>query len=362
MLPAISTQLSRDSISVAERTIWLYAKPQDINDATFFYIQIIERAIRDLGLQLIRVDTIQNIPERADVFVIDCKRAVEVRLRRPRSKLWLWLQGIVPEEAELQLGSKIRKWYWTTFERMSIPRAKCVFMVSHAMKDHYGRKYGYRNLPVFIMPCVNQRLDQALFATSQKYSTPRFVYAGSMHRWQCIEEMLDSFALIRGRFPSASLTIYTAEQAAASRMIEARGLAGVDVTYCKPAELPLVLAGYKYGFILRHQHAVNAVATPTKVSSYMAAGVIPILTSAVTDFAERLADVDPIVLLKSADPQEVFAAICRMEARTLTPEMVFASYSKVFREYFDLDRYVSPMSSFLRDSVLAGCNLAETSA
>ena len=123
-------------------------------------------------------------------------------------------------------------------------------------------------------------------------------------------------------------------------MIAARGLEGVDVAYCKPAELPLVLAGYKYGFILRHQHAVNAVATPTKVSSYMAAGVIPILTDAVTDFAERLAGIDPIVLLKTADPQEVFAAICRMEARTLTPDSVLASYSKVFREYFDLDRYV----------------------
>lgn len=360
MLPTNSTALSMDIASVAVRSVWLYAKQPDINDATFFYIQVIERALRNLGLKLIRVDTIQNIPRHADVFVIDCKRAVEVRLRRPQSKLWLWLQGIVPEEAELQLGSKIRKLYWSAFERMSIPKAKCVFMVSHAMKDHYARKYGYRNLPVFIMPCVNQKLDQTLFATPEKYSAPRFVYAGSMHRWQCIEETLDSFSLIRGRFPSASLTIYTADQASASRMIAARGVEGVAVTYCTPAELPHALAGYKYGFILRHHHAVNAVATPTKVSSYMAAGVIPILTTAVTDFAGRLADVDPILLLKSADPQEVFAGICRMESRILTGDTVFASYSKVFQEYFDLEKYVLPMCGFLLGSVLPDRDLGRT--
>ena len=96
MLPAISTKLSRDSISVADRTVWLYAKQQDINDATFFYIQVIESALNNLGLKLARIDTIRSIPERADVLVIDCKRAVEVRLRRPQCKLWLWLQGIVP--------------------------------------------------------------------------------------------------------------------------------------------------------------------------------------------------------------------------------------------------------------------------
>ena len=330
------------------KTVWFYAKHAELNDATFFYIQILERAFMELDLKVIHVDTMHKIPARANVLVIDCKRAVEMRVRRPRSKIWLWLQGIVPEEVELHRGSAIRKWYWTAFERMSIPGVQGVFMVSHAMKAHYERKYGFRNLPLFIMPCVNQRLDQTLFATPQKYSTPRFVYAGSMHRWQCIEETLDSFSLIRSKFPFASLTIYTADQASASKLIAARGLEGVEVTYCKPSELPLALSSYKYGFVLRHEHVINAVATPTKVSSYMAAGVIPILTTAVTDFAEHLVDVDPVLLLKSADPQEVFAAICRMEARTLTPEAVFASYSKVFREYFDLDQYIPSISNFLR--------------
>lgn len=354
------TALSANGLSSAERAVWLYAKKVDINDATFFYVQVVERALAELGLRLIRANSIQEIPMRADIFVIDCKRATEVRLRRPQSRFWLWVQGIVPEEAELQFGSKMRKWFWTGLERMSIPKAKCVFMVSHAMKDHYARKYGFRSLPVFIMPCVNQRLDPTLFVTPQKYSAPRFVYAGSMHRWQCIEEMLDSFSLIRGKFPTASLTIYTKEQAPASRMIAARSLEGVELAYCRPEELPLALAKYKYGFILRHHHIVNAVATPTKVSSYMAAGVIPIITKAVFDYAERLVDADPIVLLNEADPREILAGICRLEARNFTGEEVLASYSKIFREYFDLDLYGPAISSFLANSVFADRNLAKT--
>ena len=51
----------------------------------------------------------------------------------------------------------------------------------------------------------------------------------------------------------------------------------------------------------------------------------------------------------STDPQEVVAAICRMEGRALTTEAVLASCSKVVQEYFDLDLYVPSIGDFMRD-------------
>lgn len=47
------------------------------------------------------------------------------------------------------------------------------------------------------------------------------------------------------------------------------------------------LRDVKFGFVLRDDIAVNNVATPTKLSSYLSAGVIPIYSSALKDFYEK---------------------------------------------------------------------------
>jgi hypothetical protein len=336
-----------------DERVFLYARRADVNDATSFYIDTIAGVLRGSGRQLIHTDDVRNIPWRADVLVVNCKVAIMIHLLRPRSKVWLWLQGIVPEETELHMGSTIRKMYWTIFERVALPRANGIFMVSEAMRTHYANKYKFSNLPTFIMPCVNQELNAESFVSPMKYSQMRFAYAGSLHKWQCIDETLDSYSLIKKRFPSASLTFLTSDRAKATEMIESRKLQDVEVEYCKPSELQGVLAGFKYGFALRQAHPVNTVATPTKVSSYMAAGVIPILTTAVSDFTVRLSGVSPMVMLEEPDPQLVLDGVCRIEANSLDPTAVFHSYVKVFEEYFDLQRYSGAIQAFFRETGMA---------
>jgi hypothetical protein len=44
------------------------------------------------------------------------------------------------------------------------------------------------------------------------------------------------------------------------------------------------LQSIKFGFCIREDTPINNVATPTKLSSYVANGVMPIYTSAVKDF------------------------------------------------------------------------------
>jgi hypothetical protein len=262
----------------------------------------------------------------------------------------LWLQGIVPEEAELQRGSQLRKMYWTMFERRSIPRANGVFMVSEAMKLHYANKYNFANITVLTMPCVNQKLNHCSFATPLKYSSLRFVYAGGLQLWQCFDKTLDSYSLIKKSFPSATFTVLTRDRLKALDMIERRMVQGVSVDYCRPSEMQNVLAKFKYGFVLRHPHPVNAVATPTKVSSYMAAGVIPIMTTAVSDYAKRLAGIEPVVMLEKPEPQLVLKGVSRVESISLDQSAVFDSYSRAFEQYFDLERYVPLIQAFFLDT------------
>jgi hypothetical protein len=332
------------------RTWYFPLSPGLINDATEYYVRTIERAANELDYALERVDSIRAIPDRAQALVIDCKTAFKLSVLRPRCRFWLWIQGIVPEEAELHFGSKARKLLWTAFERRVIPRARGTFLVSHAMRRHYAQKYGFTSQPSMIMPCVNQELDPGAFDRPSKYAAPTFVYAGSMHEWQCFDLTLDVFRRVRAVRPDARLTVLTGEQEVARCAVREAGFDDVTVTRVPLGHLQQTLADFKYGFVLRRQHVVNSVATPTKTSSYMAAGVIPIMTSAVHDFAERLGGLEHVIMSRTADAEDIAARILDFERRGVTAVRVLEEFGRVFDEYFDHHPYLSKIAAFLADT------------
>jgi hypothetical protein len=219
-------------------------------------------------------------------------------------------------------------------------------MVSEAMHAHYARKYGF-DRPSFIMPCANAELDPDCFALAGKYERPSFVYAGSMHKWQCFALTLDVYRLVKARCPEASLTVLTAQQDEARRIIEGAQVQDVSVDFVRLEQLQDYLKRFKYGFVLREQHVVNTVATPTKVSSYMAAGVIPVMTDAVADYVQALATVRPIIMSPHYDAGSIAEQILALERQAIDPQAVKASYVKAFADYFDHSRYVPELARFL---------------
>jgi hypothetical protein len=334
------------TVTTQRENVYLFARKCDLNEATSYYVNTVASALASGGRRLAYTSRLRDIPLSADVFMIDCKSALFLNIFRPGCRYWLWIQGIAPEEAELTKGSKFRRFYWNYFERITLPRARGVLMVSTAMQRHYARKYGFTDLPVMVMPCVNQELNARSFYAKAKYTEMRFVYAGGLHPWQCFEETLEAHRLIKRSYPSARLTILTWDRSHALEVIERRGAKDVDVDYCRPEELQDVLSQFKYGYVLRHPGPINEVATPTKVSSYMAAGVIPIMTTAIADYADRLAGVDPLILIERPDPLLVLEAVSSIEARRLKASGVVEAYRDVFAEYFGHDRYMPRMRSF----------------
>lgn len=335
------------------RDWYLYAPAAQINEATRFYIETIARAGRALGRELRHVQTLAEVPSRADVLTVECKSAFKLRLMRPRARFWLWLQGVTPEEARLQFNSRSREALWNFFERRTLRRAAGKFMVSNAMRTHYAGKYGIDDDATFVMPCVNVEIDQTAFDVPGKYARPRFVYAGSLHAWQCFDLTLETFRIVKSHCPAATLTILTGEQDHAERAVAASGLAGIDVGHVPLAQLREKLSEYKYGFVLRRPHVVNAVATPTKVSSYMASGVIPIMTTAVHDYAIALSGVEPTVICDDLEPMAIARKVLELEAKSVQADEVLQSYARLFRHYFSHARYADGLCDFLRRTGLA---------
>jgi hypothetical protein len=335
--------------------VHLFAPPAQLNDATGHYLAAVGRALDDLGHRLVHTPDLPALPHDADVLTVECKSAARLSARRPRARLWQWLQGLYPEEARWQFDSPLREFAWNHLEAWTLRRSRGALMVSQAMQRHYAAKYPQLRLDSTVMPCVNATLAPHAFGVPGKYERPSFVYVGGLQRWQCIEATLAAFAAIHRALPEATLTLLTADTQRAAALVASLGTPATSIAYVPVAELPQALAAFKYGFVLREHHVVNRVATPTKVSSYMAAGVIPVMTRAAEDFAQHLAAVAPIVWLDALDATHIRQRVLEQEARRLQPEAVLASYQGAFDRYFDPEAYRSALREFfLRTGLTAG--------
>ncbi|MEO5732854.1 MAG: hypothetical protein ABIN96_00080 [Rubrivivax sp.] len=330
------------------KELLLYCPPSQLNEATEWYVGTLATAALSFGYALRHVTRLADVGTDSTVLVVQCKGAFKLRLLRPRARIWMWMQGVYPEEARLHMGSRAREWLQRFFEWFSLPALRGVVLVSEAMRCHFADRYGARMPPTFVMPCVNADLCPTCFDRPGKYDHPRFVYAGGMHAWQCIDETLDVFKRIRDRLPQATLTLLTRDAEAARAMVQKKGIEGVEIDHVPLAELQSRLADFKYGFVLRRHHVVNRVATPTKVSSYMAAGVIPVTTTAVQDYAAALRDVHPMVMVGQLDVDAVAAAVLALDAQTLQPAAVRDRYRRVFETYFDPALYGPGLREFFK--------------
>lgn len=334
------------------KELLLFADDGQLNEATTWYVGTIATVAESLGFRMRHVRSLGDIRDRDAVLVVECKSAFRLSVLRPKARVWLWMQGVFPEEARLHFASRSREWLWRLFERVSLPRLQGVIMVSQAMRLHFGERYPAFDLSTFVMPCVNARLDNRCFRFPGKYDHPRFVYAGSLHAWQCMAQTLAVFRKIKTARPDARLAIFTKEVESARQMTVSHGLNGVEIVHVPLDSLQDRLAEFKYGFVLRQEHLVNRVATPTKVSSYMAAGVIPVMTRAVQDYNTALGEVEPIVISARLDVDLIARDVLAQEARPVDAEQVLRSYRRVFEGYFNHEAYVNGLRAFFEHTGL----------
>ena len=324
--------------------------PEGIIGVTSFYIGIITEAIERLGEQIVLVKRLKDIPKHSNVFTITDKAATFVKLSRNPRFLVNWFQGISPEEMDMIYEGKAerfpRKIIRTATERYAIKHCSLNIFVSEAMLSHYRQKYGYNGSNYFIMPCFGNGLDKTVFVDS-RYEHPNFLYSGSTFKWQCLDEMLELFKLIKSRIPEASLTIFTpSKEIEIARKLIKDHEVDANVDSVSPNELQEVIKTFKYGFIVREDTAVNQVATPTKMSNYMGAGIIPVYSDVVRDYKKHITGNSPY-LVSFSSKEECIDKLLNLETQTIASEEILKSYESIFSDYWDRETYILQLMSVL---------------
>lgn len=323
--------------------------PEGYNPATQYYVDIIKDSFRQKGCECVDAVRLAEIPRHASIVTIRPLEFMISTLLKVPAKTLTWFQGITPEEIRmmfspsLKLTAKIR--LHTFAERFCLKRTGLAMFVSRRMAEHYHEKYGLAPKHSLVMPCFNCALDEQLIRkNTQRYETPSFVYAGNMAPWQCIDETLELFKKIKAQISGSTLTIYTGDKTEACRKLNEHGVDAV-VEFKPLGELPGALAQHKYGLIVRDDIEVNNVATPTKMNSYMAAGLIPVYSNVVDAYKENLLGCEYTVPF--ADANDCVNQIKGIERLPIDVERLINSFSNVFNRYWNRDNYLSGIDNML---------------
>lgn len=196
----------------------------------------------------------------------------------------LWQQGATADESFMRNHSKLRYWILNMIDTFAMKKAKFILFVSEYMRMHYEKLSGESfSDKSYMMPCFNEEYDESVYRFKD-YSKKIFTYVGSLDLWQCFEQTATLYKQIEERVSNTFFKVLTFNVDEAKRILKEKGVRNYSVSCVPKDQVKQELLDATYGFILREDNMVNRVATPTKFSSYLAAGVIPIFSNCLRDF------------------------------------------------------------------------------
>lgn len=283
---------------------------------------------------------------KSDIYVVAVAPSAAKLLIKGKRNIVFWAQGVWPEESLERHNSRTRFAACSFVEKMALSGAKRVFVVSSAQQHHYENKYSIDlSKKTFVMPCSNEPFHRSAFFTKGKYEHPVFLYAGSLAKYQRIDLMLDAFEQAQQVLPKARLLFYTSQQDEAKRLVEERGLNNVEIDYKAQGELPAAIAAAKYGFVIRDDSVVNRVSTPTKISTYIASGIIPIFSSSLLSFSETAEGILKVPYERGTFVENLLS----VESRSIDPNEVLSQYENYYRRELSYESKEPLLDTFLRE-------------
>lgn len=333
----------------------VYYFKDDMRNVTEFYYNVIIEALKQNGNKIKEISSCTftsaiKLPRNSYFLATTLKEFIILYLTGHHNYIY-WYQGIGPEEVYMMKESKIRYWIDSSIERLSLKKVRYKIGVSKYLFNHFEEKYKISIDPrsVFVMPCFNSVLNEKSFFSANKYEKNVFCYAGGMQPWQGFEDIVELYKRIEDIRNDVFLKVFSKDKEKAKAIIEKACLKRYSIDCVPQEQMDAELASCKFGFIIREDTVINNVATPTKLATYLGNGVIPIFSSTVWAFRDLTKHSDYLCCLDK-DSHDVDKVVTFIE-KTIKPESILGNYRKLFDNYYNRDKYISSMKSFLSNSL-----------
>jgi glycosyltransferase involved in cell wall biosynthesis len=222
------------------------------------------------------------------------------------------MHGLIAEEYKyIHQEQYDQKQYNTRLklQEEAIQRSQTVVCVSNSFKKYLEKTHHYSPDRVFSIPMMVDTqsfyfdLELRLKKRKELNLTDKlvFVYSGSLFRWQMIDKVFEIFKIIFDNIYSTHLMILTNDELEIENILYEYNLSVDSVSKydLEFTEVNSYLNTCDYGFLLRENHIVNNVASPTKYSEYLRCGVKLILTEGIGDFSKLAEDENFGIVLKN---------------------------------------------------------------
>ena len=248
------------------------------------YLEIIGKAFKRCGYKCEFIKRIDNSINKKALIVFPLALDAFKYYFKGYKNIVLWQQGAGADESYMRNKSKLRYYVLNFIDCFMMKKSKFILYVSDFMRTHYEKlSHCSFERNSYIMPCFNENFDERIFE-KKEYDKRVFAYVGSLAVWQCFESTLEIYLQIEKRFPDAFLKVLTFQIDEAKKLLEEKGIKNYEIKCVTSEEVKKELLEVTYGFVIREDNIVNRVATPTKLSSYLSAGVIPIYSKCLLDF------------------------------------------------------------------------------
>jgi|DewCreStandDraft_5_1066085.scaffolds.fasta_scaffold26724_1 hypothetical protein len=209
---------------------------------------------------------------------------------RRKRKICLELHGAFPEESKYY-GELLNPYIFSLVEKWILKKSHYVVYVSSQFKDYIQYKWNFTStVESFIIPTVASNVVKKESAEKIKEISSRFdiqdndvvfLYSGSTKKWQKIESTLETISKIahNPRYKFFLLTGYLEDMKRLLKKFNLDEHPRIFVLSLTPEEISGYYEIAHYGFILRDDHILNRVASPTKLFEYLSYGIIPIMES-----------------------------------------------------------------------------------
>lgn len=306
------------------------------------YLDVIKSALTKLGYECEYIKSFDNISKESLIVFPMGKDLFKYYLKGYRNAI-LWQQGATGAESFMRHSSKIRKFILDYMDCFAMKKAKMIFFVSQYMKEYYEAKaHTSFAKKAYVMPCFNESLDESVFE-KKDYSKKIFTYVGSLDLWQCFNETADVYAEIERKNPDAFFKVLTFNVEKAKQIIDDKNIKNYSVACVPKEQVRQELEEASFGFILRHDIDVNRVATPTKISSYLSAGVLPVYSSCLRDFHAQATGKSFAFALNPGEDLEELSNYIKGE---INKNSVQKEIRDLFDTYYSTENHVKKIVAF----------------
>lgn len=325
----------------------VYCKYSSNHTVTDYYINIIKEAfiINDYEVKEYN-DKSSNIDINAIFIVATPLEQLKLYLKGCRNFV-TWSQGVAPEESYMKHKSWLKWKVISLIDKFAFKRCKILLLVSQYQKEFYENKYKLNiSDKSYVMPCYNCEIEKDAFDNINKKNKNIFVFAGScVTIWQYFEETMKFYKKIEAKYvDKVELLVLTKDKNYAESILKKYRIKNFNIDYVSVENLPSKLSNCKFGLLLRKDNIVNNVATPTKLSTYLSCGLIPIVSSSIKDFAKYMKGRRNFIVVDDEDDITLVESYIN---KKLDTNELYNDISNYWDEHYNTKKHINEIAKLI---------------